>query len=405
MIMGRIVRKIRPTNYWRIGELESWFTDMAAKGLHLKKVGLFFTQFVKGEPKKTIYRIDIDFAFDGEINTDKKQLYAENGWDHVTHYSNCFHVFSSPDELDAPEIHTDPAEQAHTLEQLGKDLSGRAIGGIFLTIIAIGFFVYPWIINDTPILKLVKGIAPPIGMIVLTLFMVFNSIRSAVSINNLRKQLIEGKPINHSAPWKKHYLINSIINFTVIIIYLMTLILPYVTTGNLQYKTIPLDTSTVPFVRLAEIEQNQDLEYSEFIREYNSKEVNWDSRYNYYSTLFAPMIYDSFERGIVPNKKWEDGSGTYSPGVHSEVYKLRFKFLVNGLLNDLIKKQDFYLQRDGELIEIEHNEFDSLFIHKGSAVRVFASRGRAVMYVFYSGHADVDTLIEAIADKISLIAD
>lgn len=34
--MNKIVRRLRPSNYWRIGEHESWFQDMAAEGLYLK---------------------------------------------------------------------------------------------------------------------------------------------------------------------------------------------------------------------------------------------------------------------------------------------------------------------------------------------------------------------------------
>ena len=36
---------------WRIGEYESWFSDMASEGLHLKKVGYLFAHFEKREPE------------------------------------------------------------------------------------------------------------------------------------------------------------------------------------------------------------------------------------------------------------------------------------------------------------------------------------------------------------------
>lgn len=39
MTLSKIVRKWRPDDYWRIGEHESWFQDMALEGLHLKKIG------------------------------------------------------------------------------------------------------------------------------------------------------------------------------------------------------------------------------------------------------------------------------------------------------------------------------------------------------------------------------
>lgn len=48
--MNKTVFKLRPSDYWRIGEHESWFQDMAAKGFYLKKMGLRFAHFIKGEP-------------------------------------------------------------------------------------------------------------------------------------------------------------------------------------------------------------------------------------------------------------------------------------------------------------------------------------------------------------------
>ena len=55
--LSKIVRKWRPDDYWRIGEHESWFQDMALEGLHLKDIGYRMAKFEKGEPKKTKYRI------------------------------------------------------------------------------------------------------------------------------------------------------------------------------------------------------------------------------------------------------------------------------------------------------------------------------------------------------------
>lgn len=57
--MNKTVYKLRPSDYWRIGEHESWFADMAAKGFQLKKMGLQFVQFIKGEPKEMKYRMDV----------------------------------------------------------------------------------------------------------------------------------------------------------------------------------------------------------------------------------------------------------------------------------------------------------------------------------------------------------
>lgn len=113
--MAKTIRKLRPSDYWRIGEHESWFADMAAEGLYIKKMGKFFAKFVKGEPNKMKYRIEVTSG--QGITPDQMDLYSDNGWEYVTSY-NVFHVFSSPAILNAPELHTDPGEKLLLLKYL-----------------------------------------------------------------------------------------------------------------------------------------------------------------------------------------------------------------------------------------------------------------------------------------------
>ena len=73
------------------------------------------------------YRIEVTPK--NVINDEQIDLYEANGWDYVTSVQN-FHVFSSPVERNAPEIHTDPAEQSYTLHQLNEKLTTSALLGI-----------------------------------------------------------------------------------------------------------------------------------------------------------------------------------------------------------------------------------------------------------------------------------
>ena len=102
---------LRPSDYWHIGEHESWFSDMALEGLHLKKVGIHFVKFTKDNRKQMKYRIDVSQGM--KITPEQEEMYLENGWFYVTSYGE-FNVFSSQVEANAPELHTDPAEQAYT---------------------------------------------------------------------------------------------------------------------------------------------------------------------------------------------------------------------------------------------------------------------------------------------------
>ena len=52
----------------------------------------------------------------GKYTEDEKELYRQGGWKYVTKFGE-FTIFSSATELNAPELHTDPAEQAQTLNK------------------------------------------------------------------------------------------------------------------------------------------------------------------------------------------------------------------------------------------------------------------------------------------------
>ena len=154
-------------------------------------------------------------------------MYTESGWDYVTSY-HFFHVFSSPVELNAPELHTDPAEQSYTLKELDKKLAMNAAVVTIAMILMIGMLSAIWFLDGTPTLVLVEGLA--IQQTILAIFIgysAYTSLQATISIRTLRKGLIEGKPIDHHAPWKKHHRLNSIIALLFTIVVGLSAILPF----------------------------------------------------------------------------------------------------------------------------------------------------------------------------------
>lgn len=399
MRMSKKVHKLRPSDYWRIGEHESWFADMAAQGFHLKKMGLHFAQFVKGEPKKMRYRIDVSIK--KKISPEQINLYAESGWDYVTSY-NLFHVFSSPVELNAPELHTDPAEQSYTLKELDRKLAMNASIVAVAMILMIGMLSAIWFLDGTPTFILVEGRA--IQPTILTIFigyLAYTSLQAAISIHALRKNLIEGKPIDHHAPWKKHYRLNSIIALLFTVVVGFSAILPFVQLVKSDTKTLPEASIDLPIVRLADVEQNPALIRSE--SSYMRNNVDWGNRYTYDWSLLAPMQYEADENGQVPGEMWRDGSGEYSPSIHTKVYQLSVPAMADNLISDLIKRYRYEYSHE-DFVEINHPEFDSLIVYEQEeSKKVFASKGKAVIYVRYYGYADINLIIENIVEKIYLI--
>lgn len=399
--MNKTVHKLRPSDYWRIGEHESWFADMATKGLHLKKMGIHFAKFDKGEPKKMRYRIDVSIK--KKITSEQIQMYSESGWDYVTSYS-FFHVFSSPAELDAPELHTDPAEQSYTLKELDKKLAMNA-GIVFVSmILIIGMLSAIWFLDGTPTLVIVGGGA--IQQTILAIFIGYSayiSIQASISIRALRRNLIEGKPIDHHAPWKKHYRLHSTIAFLFTVVVGLSAIIPFVQLGKMDTKTLPEVSLDLPIVRLADVEDNPALVRRE--PSYVSDNVDWGNRYSYDWSPLAPVQYDTDEQGVVPGKMWEDGSGEYSPAIHTQVYQLNIPALADNLISDLIERYRYEESRE-DFVETVHPNLDFLIVHEEKNTKeVFASKGKAVMRVRYYGYADINSVIENIVEKIDLISE
>ena len=132
--------------------------------------------------------------------------------------------------------------------------------------------------------------------------------------------------------------------------------------------------------------------------------VDWANRFSYNWSLAAPVQYETDESGVVPGEIWHDGSGEYSPAIHTKVYQLRTPSLINHLLADLIKRFNYEYSTE-DFIETKHPDFDRLIIHEDDEQKeVFAAKGKAVMYVRYHGYSDIKTVIENTAEKIQMIS-
>lgn len=398
--MTKMVRKIRPTNYWRIGEHESWFSDMSLQGLHLHKMGTNLAHFKKGDPKRIEYRIEVT---DRKLITyEQIDLYEENGWKYVTSYQ-WFHVFSSPTENNAPEIHTDSAEQAFTLQRLSKKLVFNLVWISLVVALILGMLLAIWFLDGTPVLRLVEGYVVQQSILTLVyIHYVFYAIRALLAIKELKKSLNEGKAINHHAPWKKSLRKKGVFSVVFIGIILVSgLIMPLYQLKKMDNYTLPKNDENLPFVRLADIEQNPQLTRDE----YYTDEIDWANRYSTNWSIFAPVQFETDESGIIKDEMWLDKSGTYSPSISAEIYNLTFQAFAKPLLSDLMEWHTYGDER-GSFIERKHPGLDYLVTHEDEEMKqLVASKDKVVMYIRYYGYAELDVLVENAAQKILLLAE
>ncbi|MEG2411464.1 MAG: DUF2812 domain-containing protein [Clostridium sp.] len=396
--MKKFVKKLKPDDFWRIGEHESWYSDMSKKGFHLNSIGTWFTKFEKGEPLDIEYRIEI--ATDkGEISMDQRQLYRESGWDYVTKNS-CFHIFSSPTERNATEIHTDPAEQSYALEALYRKLT---MSNMVLSIVIISIFIIPvlCLLRDaTPYLTLINNISfsgPLLAVCIISYAL--KSIQSNISTHKFKRFLNDGKPIDHKANWKNHSISSRIYYILIIAIYISPLLCIIPEICSTKTSTLPDKTNTLPIILLSETEpEDASLKYSSANI---SDGINHNKQYTYTWNPLCPIKYDTYERAESTSKVWANTKRkTYEPSITSQVYKPSFDFIAMGLLTDLKREYGF----GTNFSELTLNGVDEIFLQESkTGCSIFARSGKAVIYLEYVGELPAETLIKLLPEKLAII--
>lgn len=389
--MSKMVWKVRPQDYWRIGEHESWFTQLAAEGLHLKKMGPLFARFEKGTPKLMNYRIDVS----KKLSDEQLAVYEEAGWDYITSFQS-FRVFASPTELQAKELHTDPAEQAFTFNDLNKQLRFQALFTVIASLFSIGVTWAIWFLDGTPLLKLVEG--GNMMQLLLTMYMVLLaaiSLRAFLSIRYLRKNLMEGKGIDHQASWKKGKWFNNLLFPGFVVIFFVCSVVNLIQLRGQQSETLPLGAVEYPFIRLAELEQNPSLVRDEYwydgVDVANSYMSKW--------SLLAPVQYEMSESGLVPDIMWHDGSGVYSPSIELNLFHVRWAWLSGPLVDDLVTWYSYDGYRAFQTVE--HAVLDKLAVREDQGeIEVIASKGKRVLFMRYYGYSETD-VVEKIVDVLT----
>lgn len=374
---------------WRLGEHESWFSDMAREGRNLQKIGVFFACFEQGECKETRYRIDT--TSNKKMSAGDKEMFQEAGWTHVTKYGD-FNVFSSPTELQAPELHTDPAEQAYTLQEWAKKIRKNTVMTVILCTLIIAILVSLWYFDRTIYLTIIKGDLLSIVVIITLVSSAYTMLQANFSIRRLRKALLEGSIIDHHAAWRKKRWTTLAIQGFLIALAIINISLLVAQIMLEKVQTLPADSADLPIVRLADIEQNPNMIQEELLDSLNQYTFNW--------SLVAPLQYESYEHGIVPDQLWEDENEPYSPSINTQVYKLNFPSMKEKLLVDLARINHF---REA-ISKVESDVFDILYIRQEDGFKeVIAAKGSGVIHVNYYGYADMERILEAVEEKLALI--
>lgn len=237
-----------PKDY-AIGQIEKYYSDMAAKGWHLEHRNIFTSSFLQGEPKDMKYRVEVASprAFDTtRLPEEQVAVYEDCGWEYVWGHG-FIHIFRAPAESDTEEFYLDPAQQADTLKGLRKQaISNILYWPVWIIILTVMNFLTGQNIPAQTYLMWLQTPQAVLGILAVMLAFTSDGIVAAYHLTRLRHQMKKGIPIDHSP--EKTGILPTIIKYCVIILGFAALWSPYFS------PDVPMpEINTGGYVTLAEM--------------------------------------------------------------------------------------------------------------------------------------------------------
>lgn len=387
-----IVRRLVPVDYLDLDGLELWLEDMAAKGLHFQKFGIFFAQFRSGEPARVRWHAEPTEKGGNTIPVQAGE-YAELGWTYVGKIGYLA-LFRTADP-DAPEFHTDPVAQSYTLDRLTRRLT-RFVWLLLAMMAALVAFMV-WARLDSSfglVLSLVRFGSLYTNLVILAdvaLILYFSW--EVWGLCRLRRRLRAGIPHQRPRRWRRTGLVRQ--GYT-LLLSIAALIQIGSTTAYFAGATKwDLDLSDLdrpaPVLSLAELEG--DGYTTEPFGHPGYEGLDLDNYISYDGRPLA-RIYEGRQAGIV------DGERRY---LEMAWYDLTLPFLAGPLLEDLMDYElyDFrYVPERYAVEELSAPGFDRLVVAEDldyGSQQLFARLGSRVVYLDYTGSRDLTEHLEQVA--------
>lgn len=387
-----IVRRLVPVDYLDLDGLELWLEDMAAKGLHFQKFGIFFAQFRPGGPARVRWHAEPTEKGGNTIPAQTGE-YAELGWTYVGKIGYLA-LFRTADP-DAPEFHTDPVAQSYTLDRLTKRLT-RFVW-LLLAIMAALLAFMVWARLDSAfglVLSLVRFGSLYTNLVILAdvpLILYFSW--EVWGLCRLRRRLRAGIPHQRPRRWRRTGLVRQ--GYT-LLLSIAALIQIGSTTAYFAGATKwDLDLSDLdrpaPVLSLAELEG--DGYAPEPFGHPGYEGLDLDNYISYDSRPLA-RIYEGKQAGTL------DGERRY---LEMAWYDLTLPFLAGPLLEDLMDYElyDFrYVPERYAVEELSAPGFDRLVVAEDldyGGQQLFARLGSRVVYLDYTGSRDLIEHLDRVA--------
>lgn len=185
---------------WALAQRESWYAELAARGLRVQKAGAMLTRFAPAPPARLRYRFEVG-SDAGGLPAGQKEFYEECGWQYVLN-DRPLHLFCAPEQTDAPDLHTDPAALADSLKTLRGSILSQALGTALWALLMFAQLTY--LGRYTLELVLADAAAPLVwAILAVTLFRLGWGVYSMLALMRTRRMLRAGAMPRHGPGWRR----------------------------------------------------------------------------------------------------------------------------------------------------------------------------------------------------------
>lgn len=395
----KISFKAPPCDWYDIVGMERWYEKQAKKGWMLKKPSSGLTKFRKGPPVDIRYRME-PIAKKNDLE-ELQGLYEDAGWAYIGDMEGTFWVWRAT-RADAEELHTDPVVQSMTYERLCKRLIRSAwIEGAFtLCFLAIACYL---LFSSAPVVELLVTGFFIYGYPMILILSFMADIARVFSIRRLKRMLAEGISIERDEKkvrkqnTKRHILYYgkevlkigySLLVFGIIILY----------SSRSWRCTISEVEKPLPFLPLALVEDSDGLELNLGEVTVFPGGADGNDEVSYTWMPLVPERYYFYQSGQVLGRQAEDGSGIYQPVIETQYYRLAILASAVPLFEELVEENT----SAGEALS--HPYFDHVVVEKQAGeTKLFACRGREVIYIRYCGEADLTERLDDLAESLRAV--
>lgn len=394
------VYKFIPVDYYNISAVESWLADMARSGYFICRFRRSFAEFEKGEPQEARYRLEPAVGKNRKSVSEMREQFEKSGWEYITSYRSYFDLYAAADES-AEELHTDPVVQSYTFDAVGRHAGSAAAFFLIATLAVLVILAAGYFISDWPILLAVEN------TFTLQLLLILAYIIAGIRLldewkgfRQLKKQLKNGIAMAHETDYKKSLLPRLLTDLAALAAAVLAcLVVSVYLTGSWtkDLSAAQMTESLPDFCLLEELEGNgTKLDYygSDGISQYNTISRNW--------SFLAPVRYNLSQGATAENRNWKNESLAYSPSLQIQYYRLRFSWMSDLLLEDLIERYTVHHYVSAGLTrqEVSAPGLDRIVLVEDGANTsfLFCRNGKTVIMMQYYGEAVLSDYLGQIAE-------